>query len=466
MSNRWMAPLLVLALSGGRALAGDATAADPADLARRAYEALTKAGLDPKTEIKVAAGPKAGSPPEVTISSRSLPWLRRAGIWDMAAVRAACAKFPPGASIPEQSSVPPPPPAPGPGKKGAPPPPADSASKGPPPPADPETPPGPPPAAGASDGYGQKATGGTREVSVATMEALRGAAKQDGVRIVMKAGEYDASGLQITGKNLTLDGNGATFWGGGGNRNAPLMLATGTNMILRNFRVRNGGDNLGFGSAATKGSPGNNVLVDHVSSTASGDDGISPAYNAHDITIRWSLIAGCTRSVFISYGGTRVTLHHNIITRQWIRGPTASGDGCEIDVRNNYIWGWAEWGSRVHTGGKGNFVGNVWKLDPWAGGKPHGALTLCTDGTTNRGNLFEGCKAQGNFSEQDAVKAPPIRGEGPASALRPLLLDEKTGAGCMPRDKIDQEYLTIQQCAPKGDPVVGLLVPSAKRQGK
>src|SRR5256885_7330372 len=42
-----------------------------------------------------------------------------------------------------------------------------------------------------------------------------------------------------------------------------------------------------------------NIVFSHLSSTGSGDDGISIGYGAHDVTVQYCFLAGNTRSIFL-----------------------------------------------------------------------------------------------------------------------------------------------------------------------
>ncbi len=347
--------------------------------------------------------------------------------------------------------------------------PATPPAPSPDPPTDSET---PPPANepasssgghGPADGFGKGATGGSgapRSVP-ANAGALAGALKQGGAIQVQK-GDIDAAYNQIVVKdNTTLDGGGATLWFPGTNHNGTGLSVFGKNIVLRNIRVRNSGDGIALGSASFKGT--RNVLVENVSATGNGDDGFSCAYGASDITLRWSMLAGNARCIFHKYGGGNLTVHHSILTHAWIRMPLSNSAVAHVDFRNNLVQHWSMTASNCESGAKGNFVNNVYRFEAWAGGKKDCAIQAVSGGEVYAsGNKFEGCSARStNFKSSPVFEAPPIPTD-PTEAVLQKVLDETNGAGCMPRDQVDKNYLTSKEKCPSGDPAHGLQVEGSK----
>ncbi|MEK7271210.1 MAG: right-handed parallel beta-helix repeat-containing protein, partial [Planctomycetota bacterium] len=244
---------------------------------------------------------------------------------------------------------------------------------------------------GAPDGFGAKATGGgDAQVKRAHANATSiAAALQGGGNVQIAKGDVDCDYGELTiGSNTTVDGGGATLWYPGKDHNGRGLQMFGQNIVLRNIRVRNSGDGLSMGGMTYRKTA--NVLIENASATGNGDDGFSPSYDCKDITFRWSFLAGNARCIFFKYGGTNLTVHHSVLTHYWIRGPLVNGGS--IDFRNNLVQNWSMWGSRVEGGGKGNFVGNVWRKGS-SGGKADSALYTGDGGGTiyQAGNVFEGC---------------------------------------------------------------------------
>lgn len=320
---------------------------------------------------------------------------------------------------------------------------------------------------GAPDGFGSQATGGggapvkrVHPNAYAIAAALEG-----GGSVQIAKGDLDCEFGEITvGGNTTLDGGGTTLWYPGSDHNGRGLQLFGSNIVLRNIRVRNAGDGISLGGMTFKKT--SNVHIENVSATGCGDDGFSPSYDCKDITFRWSFLAGNARCIFFKYGGTNLTVHHSVLTHYWIRGPLVSGGS--IDFRNNLVQNWSMWGSRVEGGGKGNFVNNVWRREGWSGGKADSALYAGDGGGAihSSGNVFEGCSARAEgFAGSPVVEAPGVATEGAKEAVERILSDT-TGAGCMPRDGIDKAYLALKTKCPGGDPPHGLQVDETRKRLK
>jgi len=210
-------------------------------------------------------------------------------------------------------------------------------------------------------------------------------------------------------------------------------------VIVRNLRVRNGGDNL-----RAQGDGAYNVVFSHVSSTGAADDGISIGYGAHDVTVQWSFLAGNTRSLFVKYGATTdVSIHHTWVMKQWIRGPLVSS-AVRADVRNVIVEDWAMWGVRFEADASGNVVSSLFDLGPYAhaiGGKQRSALRLIQSGPVfTAGNVYSGLAEHSVDGLATApLDAPPVT-TLPVADMEPLV---RARAGCMPRDDVDQAYIDL-----------------------
>ena len=148
----------------------------------------------------------------------------------------------------------------------------------------------------------------------------------------------------------------------------------GHDVIVRNIHLRSGSDNL-----RAQDPTAYNVVFSHVSSTGSGDDGISIGYGAHDVTAQWCFLAGNTRSMFLKYDETtNVSIHHSWVQKQWSRGPHGI-EHVMADVRNVIVEDWTMWGMRFEDDSSGNMVNSLFALGPYArsvGGKANSALRL------------------------------------------------------------------------------------------
>lgn len=221
------------------------------------------------------------------------------------------------------------------------------------------------PAFPGAEGFGAKAVGGRggKIIEVTNLNdrgpgSLRAAVEQSGPRIVVfrVAGtiELDSS-LQITSPYITIAGQTAP---GGGitlknspiNVDGPLVIRT-HDVILRYIRSRPGppavrsenGDAIEIHGGAY------NVIVDHCSFSWAIDEVASIWYDAHDITIQWSIISeglhcsnhlkGCHSMGMIigSEGANNISIHHNLFAHNHERNPLIQTSGL-VDVVNNLIY--------------------------------------------------------------------------------------------------------------------------------
>jgi hypothetical protein len=315
-----------------------------------------------------------------------------------------------------------------------------------------ENPPPPPPGgpddndADPLEGFGAHTPGGTGgrfiHVTAPTEDALGDAfdeANRGNAIVVLPRDAMIAVKKPLPtlkGAFITVEGNGATLYGVNFLVTRPVLEVRGHDVIVRNLRIRNGGDNF-----RVQGDTAYNVVLSHISSTGAGDDGVSIGYGAHDVTLQYAFLAGNTRSIFIKYRGTtNVSVHHTWVMKQWCRGPLVS-EGL-VDVRNVIVEDWTMWGTRFEGGSQGNVVNSIFGLSDHAkreGGKPHSALNFTTDGPMyTSGNVFEGWAERGSDGNETTPRPAPRVTTHPIGEMR----DRVHGrAGCLPRDGVDQLYL-------------------------
>jgi hypothetical protein len=251
------------------------------------------------------------------------------------------------------------------------------------------------------------------------------------------------SPLKVDASNLTIEGNGVTLIAGPSlSRTTNVTLGIyGHDVIVRDMRLRNGGDNLraqGYGAY--------NIVFSHISSTGSYDDGISIGYGAHDATVQYCFLAGNTRSIFIKYNGvSRITIHHTWIMKQWIRGPLVHG--ALVDFRNNIVEDWNLWGVRYEDGASGNVVNSLFGYGPFANTTFHknaNALNVKSDssvyvaGLEFRGAAIPGENARATLAA--AVAVAPVSTQSVAE-MEPVVRGQ---AGAMPRDATDTAYVNVE----------------------
>jgi hypothetical protein len=244
------------------------------------------------------------------------------------------------------------------------------------------------------------------------------------------------SPLTLKGNFVTVEGNGVTLEGSAIKATAALLDVRGHDVIVRNMRLRNGGDNL-----RAQGTGAYNVVFSHISSTGAMDDGISIGYGAHDVTVQYCFLAGNTRSIFLKYGGTtNVSVHHTWIMKQWSRAPLVS-DSVFADLRNLIVEDWTLWGTRFESASRGNVINSVFSLSSYAkslGGKTNSALRLIQSGPAyTSGNVYRGTSPGASGSASTPLPAPPVTTHG-TSEMEPLV---RARAGTMPRDTTDLLYI-------------------------
>jgi hypothetical protein len=248
------------------------------------------------------------------------------------------------------------------------------------------------------------------------------------------------STILVTAHDLTVEGNGATLVGGSGLREsvAAILDFRGHDVIVRDLRLRDGGDNI---RAQTDSAY--NIVFDHLTSEGSNDDGISIGYGTHDVTVQYSLLAGNTRSIFIKYGDTNnITVHHTWIMKQWIRGPLISSTAF-VDFRNNINEDWQLWGLRYEKNATGNLVNSVFDESAYAAhefGNQQDGINITSDQPIYvSGAVFEGSAVQGGYDATATAPypAPFVTTESVAD----MEANVHANAGAFPRDAVDQQYI-------------------------
>lgn len=299
---------------------------------------------------------------------------------------------------------------------------------------------------GQYGGWGGNVTGGAngKKIEVSNAKELEAALKAGNCTILVKASEIPVD-KTITTKaaNITIDGQGNTIRGDKLGRETQMLNFEGAkNILIKNVRLRNGGDNVQFKGAT-------DVCLHHVSSTGSGDDGIAFAYGSKNGTISHCFIGGCTRSIFLKYAGTnRITVHHTIIMKHWERGPLIDGVK-EYDFRNNLIMDWKDYGTCSMPNANGNIMGNVYLLHDYAKGKKDSAINTASGKVYVKDNAFKNCTAKPTVKStlSEPISSPEIV---PAyitdmDKLEKLLMSDTDGAGCMPRDTVDKAYFAAKE---------------------
>ena len=246
-----------------------------------------------------------------------------------------------------------------------------------------------------AEGFGAKTVGGRKGKVLEVINlndsgpgSLRAAIDAIDPRIVVfrVAGTIELkSSLNIMNPYITIAGQTAP---GGGitlknhptNMDGTLIVET-HDVIIRYIRSRPGAPNVKSDNGDAieiNGSGAYNVIIDHCSFSWAIDEVVSTWYDAHDITIQWSIISeglncsnhvkGCHSMGLLvgSEGARNITVHHNLLSSNHERNPLIETDGL-VDVVNNVIynsWGTPALVSNAYGKVSANFVANYMKFGP------------------------------------------------------------------------------------------------------
>jgi Immunoglobulin domain len=239
-----------------------------------------------------------------------------------------------------------------------------------------------------AEGYGKYATGGRGGAvyEVTTLNptgtgSFGAAISATGARIVVFrvagtiTGNFNINRDNITIAGQTAPGDGICIKGS--------LSVSANNVIIRYLRVRL--DTATSPESDTVGARGyQNIILDHVSASWSGDEVMS-FYQNSNVTLQWCMITeACAKFI----GGTNTghqfggiwgnnfgTYHHNLIAHNVSRNPRWAS-GCKYnDYRNNVIYNWdyesCYGGEAVQPGAEAtwnfstiNMVANYYKYGP------------------------------------------------------------------------------------------------------
>jgi len=217
-----------------------------------------------------------------------------------------------------------------------------------------------------AEGYGSKSVGGRggKIIEVTNLNdsgpgSLRAAIDQSSPRIIVfTVGgtiELDSS-LEIKEPYITIagqtaPGDGITLKNSGENLVDTLIIST-HDVIVRYIRSRPGPPKeiSSNGDALEILGPGAyNVIIDHCSFSWGIDEVVSTWYDAHDISIQWSIISeglncsmhqkGCHGMGLLlgSEGSKNISIHHNLFAHNIQRNPLIQTSGT-VDFINNVIY--------------------------------------------------------------------------------------------------------------------------------
>ena len=240
-----------------------------------------------------------------------------------------------------------------------------------------------------------------------------------------------SSRVDVRANNMTVDGGGVTIIGpdsiGALGMKNGMIEFTGDELIIRNMRFRNGGDNLRVTNAK-------NVVVSHVTSTGAYDDGIS-FVDVENVTLQWSFLAGNSRSIYIKRGNN-VSVHHNWVIKMWSRCPHVESSFV-VDVRANVCEDWTNNSIKFQTNSTGNIVGNLIAYSRPGGNNRKGISLLYGPGPVYiAGNTYEGRAVEA--VKGTAPEPYPVPAVDGAPAVR-----ARAAAGALPLTEADRWYVNL-----------------------
>jgi len=282
------------------------------------------------------------------------------------------------------------------------------------------------PAFPGAEGFGAGSIGGRggKVIEVTNLNndgpgSLRAAIDSDEARIVVfrVAGTIELkTSLEIKNPYITIagqtaPGGGITLKTSSSTQIVTPLIISAHDVIVRYIRSRpgtsiqkaNGGDALGI-----LGPDAYNVMIDHCSFSWAVDENVSTWYDAHDISIQWSIISeglycsthekGCHSMGMIlgSDGSRNISIHHNLFAHNHERNPYIRTSGL-VDFVNNLIYN--SWGTpSVVTDENGrpqvNYTNNYFKI----GSDTEPGKFLVT--VSSRNGLGAEIYVQGNYTPQ------------------------------------------------------------------
>lgn len=165
-------------------------------------------------------------------------------------------------------------------------------------------------------------------------------------------------------------GQGIAIEGGTLSIGASKQL-TVSDVLLRYIRHRGGFSRKGSDAVQIFGDRTKRVVLDHLSISFFQDGAVDITQDASDVTVQWCHLGDAADSKtyeayhgephLISYGGNRVSLHHNFYTHPHSRTPYVVGDDCLVEFSNNLVYNYRKYPTTLDSRrGKINVVGNVY----------------------------------------------------------------------------------------------------------
>ncbi len=343
-----------------------------------------------------------------------------------------------------------------------------------------------------AEGFGAQAVGGrggkvlfVTNLNDAGPGSLREAVETKGPRTVI----FEVSGTIALESTLSIQEPFITIAGqtapGDGIclKNYTLSIKA-DHVIVRYLRCRPG-DNTGGEPDAISISSGQNIIVDHCSTSWAVDETLSASTSGQlgNVTVQWCIISESLNdsshhkgshgygSLIRGGWGNGYTFHHNLYAHHHARLPrpgnyndrTKDPDGFILDFRNNVIYNWGGTAAGYNADGSGgtdsitkmNFVGNVYI----SGFDSKGALAF-SESTPSAQAFFEDNQMNGqipddpwslvtfqglsredvaDYKRANPVPVPMVEADPPAIAYERVLAE--VGSTLPKRDVVDERIL-------------------------
>jgi len=168
---------------------------------------------------------------------------------------------------------------------------------------------------------------------------------------------------------ITLDGSRMSYPAGSDKAVIQIKGSAGirSDILIRSIRIVENitGDGIEIWGVPGSGSV-RRVAIDQVTLIDCSDENISVYADAQDVTVQWSLIGYTVNRGIHPYsmlvaGGPpspqRISIHHNLFVYGDQRNPQVD-KATFVDVRNNVVRHWTNYGGRFRDGAEANFVAN------------------------------------------------------------------------------------------------------------
>jgi hypothetical protein len=313
------------------------------------------------------------------------------------------------------------------------------------------------------EGYGAGTTGGAGKpvYRVTNLNDSGPGSLRDALSAGNRCVVFDVAGdiylqkqIYTTGAYVTIDGftapspgvtvrdYGISIWGERGAHD----------VILRGLRFRNPGQkSCTAGGTCYDGiqiKHSYRIVIDHVSVDRAADGAIDvagdPGNLAHDITIQWSIMSGTRNTSLIGQHAMRVSQYRNLFFGGQNRNPQTQWDSSlstqppdtVLDLRNNVIWDFRDYGTLIRRNSTANVIENYFHQSSYLA--PSAARALWVDyggrAYANGNRSHEGVAIDGQGRQGSPFAAPSVTTTDVCVALYQVI----AGAGARgPRFDLD-----------------------------